>query len=412
MNFEEMLNSRGTSAHREKMPLGEFYRKQVDGKYRYIIDLKPALVDNVKFCEALKANMEWAVRHREKQQVHGELHEDSSGIYEIEMETGNFQTLASVLASNPAIVAQKGFIDEIFKSLTEYLKKMHAEGVYQLCLAPESIFVHKGSSVPMVLTQGSFFQGITDLSALYGDSERYVAPEVMSHGRVDERSDVYALGRLVEYLYETGSMPFEYRKMLKKATAQNPDERFQTLDEMTGALKEHRNTRRMLLAFVAAVALSLLAVWIYIEMVPETSTVEFVEPAPKAQTDDLFGSYYDPEMGIIESDTMPVTDLDRMYQQKAEEIFRKRYAQEADRILSEIYDDKRMNGTEKNYRANSQSMAEELIRLQTEMGEQAGLTEEEAGRIAQEIVDKLTQDKQAQITRRATAKGVQGEEEE
>ena len=186
----------------------------------------------------------------------------------------------------------------------------------------------------------------------------------------------------------------------------------QTLDEMTGALKEHRNTRRMLLAFVAAVALSLLAVWIYIEMVPETSTVEFVEPAPKAQTDDLFGSYYDPEMGIIESDTMPVTDLDRMYQQKAEEIFRKRYAQEADRILSEIYDDKRMNGTEKNYRANSQSMAEELIRLQTEMGEQAGLTEEEAGRIAQEIVDKLTQDKQAQITRRATAKGVQGEEEE
>ena len=181
---------------------------------------------------------------------------------------------------------------------------------------------------------------------------------------------------------------------------------------MAGALKEHRNTRRMLLAFVAAVALSLLAVWIYIEMVPETSTVEFVEPAPKAQTDDLFGSYYDPEMGIIESDTMPVTDLDRMYQQKAEEIFRKRYAQEADRILSEIYDDKRMNGTEKNYRANSQSMAEELIRLQTEMGEQAGLTEEEAGRIAQEIVDKLTQDKQAQITRRATAKGVQGEEEE
>ena len=124
MNFEEMLNSRGTSAHREKMPLGEFYRKQVDGKYRYVIDLKPALVDNVKFCEALKANMEWAVRHREKQQVHGELHEDSSGIYEIEMETGNFQTLASVLASNPAIVAQKGFIDEIFKSLTEYLKNI------------------------------------------------------------------------------------------------------------------------------------------------------------------------------------------------------------------------------------------------------------------------------------------------
>jgi len=405
MNFEEMINSRGASAQREKMPLGEFYRKQVDGKYRYVVDLKPALVDNLKFCEALKANVQWAASHREKQQVHGELHEDSNGIYEIEMETGNFQTLASVLASNPAIVAQKGFIDEIFASLTDYLHKMHAEGVYQLCLAPECVFVHKGGSVPMVLTQGSFFQGITDLSTLYGDSARFVAPEVMSHGKVDERSDVYALGRLVEYLFETGSMPYEYKKMLKKATAENPDERFQTLDAMTSALKEHRNTRRMLYAFAAALVLSLLAVWIYIDMVPEPTAVEFVEPAPKAQGDDPFASYYDPETGLLDGDSIPMTDQDRLYQQKAVEIFRKRYAQEADRILSEIYDDDRLSGTEKNYRAGSQSMADELIRLQTEMGEQAGLTEEESGRIAQEIVSKLTTEKQEQITRRATAKG-------
>lgn len=410
MNFEEILNSRGASAHREKMPLGEFYRKQVDGKYCYVIDLKPVLVDNVKFCEALKTNIEWAAHRHEKQQVHGELHEDSSGIYEIEMETGNFQTLASVLASNPTIVVQKGFIDEIFTSLTEYLGKMHAEGVYQLCLAPESVFVNKGSNMPMVLTQGSFFQGITDLVDLYGDSVRYVAPEVMSHGKVDERSDVYALGRLVEFLFETGSMPFEYKKMLKKATDQNPDQRFQTLDEMAGALKEHRNTRRMLSAFVAAMALSLLAVWIYIDLVPEPTAVEFVEPAPKAQGNYPFGSYYDPETGIIDGDSMQMTDQDRMYQQKAVEIFRKRYAQEADRILSEIYNDERMSGTEKNYRAGSQSMAEELIRLQTELGEQAGLTEEEAGRIGQEIVDKISRDKQEQITRRATAKSAEDEE--
>ena len=122
----------------------------------------------------------------------------------VEMETGNFQTLASVLASNPAIVAQKGFIDEIFKSLTEYLKKMHAEGVYQLCLAPESIFVHKGSSVPMVLTQGSFFQGSTDLSALYdllhrtepeNDAERHIKEDMLyelrsAHGWLTDMEDI------------------------------------------------------------------------------------------------------------------------------------------------------------------------------------------------------------------------------
>lgn len=413
MNFEEILNARqSVITHREKTPLGDFYKKQNEGKYCNVVQLDSDLTDSIVFCEALKADVEWSAQQKDGQQMHGELHEDSSGIYELELETGNFQTLAAVFENNPAIVTNKGFVDRVFSSVAEFLEKMHGEGIYQLCLAPQNIFLRKSSDVPMILMHGSFYQGINDLTVLYADMQDYLAPEVMEHQTVDERSDVYALGRLVEFLYSQGEMPFEYKQIVKKATAPEPDKRFKSIAEMRGTLDNKRNVRRTLIAFIAAVVLSLLAVWIYIDWMPEANTVEFVEPAPRSQSaDDIYGSYYDPEMGMIDEDPTEMTDLDRMYQQKAEEIFRRNYAKEADRILSDIYDNSRMSATEKNYRAGSQSMAEELIKLQTEMGEQAGLTEEEAGRIGQQIVEQITKQKQEQLTHKGYIKSSEEEEE-
>ena len=74
MNFEEMLNvQEGQKPHRESTPLGSYYRRQVDGKYRYVIELRPELTDSIVFCEALKQEQQWSVRQRGKQQLHYEV---------------------------------------------------------------------------------------------------------------------------------------------------------------------------------------------------------------------------------------------------------------------------------------------------------------------------------------------------
>ena len=413
MNFEEMINAREGSMHRETTLIGELHRKQVDGKYHHVVDLNPSLIDSIVFCEALKSDVEWSAKRMEKQQLHGLLHGDSNGVYEIELEAGSFLTLESLLKSNPAIVAQKGFIDEVFTSLVEYLDVLHAEGIYQLCLAPQSVFLRKSSNTPMLLTHGSFYQGMVDLDELYtAEYQKFVAPEVLARESVDERSDVSALGRLIEHLFTQGEITYEYKAMVKKATAENPADRYQSLAAMKSALENKRNTRRSVIVLAAAVVLALLGVWIYVDFMPEQNVVEFVEPAPKSEDDPFGSSYFDPETGLLmEDDASDTSDLDRMYQQKAEEIFRKRYAQEADRILSDIYDNDRLSGSEKNYRAGSHSMAQELIKLQSEMGEEAGLTEVEAGRIGQEIVEKITKDKQAQVSRKGYIRPTEEEEQ-
>ena len=112
MNFEEMLNvQEGQKPHRESTPLGSYYRRQVDGKYRYVIELRPELTDSIVFCEALKQEQQWSVRQRGKQQLHYEVHQDSNDqLYELELEQGQFLTLASLLDQNPAALAGKGFV--------------------------------------------------------------------------------------------------------------------------------------------------------------------------------------------------------------------------------------------------------------------------------------------------------------
>ena len=85
--------------------------------------------------------------------------------------------------------------------------------------------------------------------------------------------------------------------------------------------------------------------------------------------------------------------------QKAEMIYRKRYQKAADEILSKVYNSKHMGSSEKTFMANSQSMAEELLKVQKELAGEAGLPDGLAGRIGHEIVEQLTQQKQKGLSR-------------
>ena len=80
----------------------------------------------------------------------------------------------------------------------------------------------------------------------------------------------------------------------------------------------------------------------------------------------------------------------KAYQAKAEQIFRKQFTKEADRILNKVYNKKEMNLNEKDFMACSRSMTEELAKAESELAKQANLGNEKSQRIASEIIDQLT----------------------
>jgi serine/threonine protein kinase len=272
------------------------------------------------------------------------------------------------------------------------------------------VFVRKGDSAPLVLFHGSFYKNVTDKSSLFAGAESFVAPEVLAGQPFDQRSDVYSLGQLIAFLYSQGSMPFEYKQVVKKATAQNPDKRFKSIDEMRNALAQKRYVRRSVIAMVAAVAVSLLTFYTYVELLPSSDSVDFVEPIPQAEASDPFAEPYNPGIDLNdEGDSLDITD--EMLNAKAEAIYRKRYEKAADEILSKVYNSKHMGSSEKTFMANSQSMAEELVKVQQQLAEETGMPSGLAGRIGHEIVEKLTEQKQKSLTRNGYIRAGQGDDD-
>jgi serine/threonine protein kinase len=402
MNFEEMLAAKNEGKlNKTSLPIGEYYRVQIDGKFRSVINIRPDLDSSIAFSGALKTECERNKTLANKHQLHYTPVVNEKGeIEQLEVEQGVFLSMEQLLNENPAVVAEKGFIDNTLQALVDITTYLHGQGIQHVCYSPKTVMVRKGDRAIMLATHGSFYLSMNDQRGFYGDDAVFVAPEVLEHGSVDERCDVYSIGKFMEAIFEHAGMSVEYRKALKKATSEKPEDRYENPQALLKAVQARRKFMRSALMFLAAVIAALVILEVYLELVPEPTQVEFVKPAPRQATDDLLDDGFQPEdLGVVSADSLTEEDEEahRVYQAKAEEIFRKNYEKEADRILSKIYNKDYMNSTEKAFAAESQSTIEELMKVQQKMGQEASLTPERAQLIASEIIDRVTNQKKKQL---------------
>jgi serine/threonine protein kinase len=402
MNYEEMLAAKNEGKlNKTLLPIGEYYRVQIDGKYRAVIDVRPELNSSIAFSGALKTECERNKTLVNRYQLHyTPVMNENGEVEQLEVEAGVFLSMEQLLNENPAVVAEKGFIDNTLQALVDITTYLHSQGIRHICYSPKTVMVRKGDHAVMLLSHGSFYLAMDDQRGLYGDDAVFVAPEVLEHGTIDDRCDVYSIGKFMETIFQRGGMSVEYDKALKKATSEKPEDRYDTPQALWKAVQSRRSMIRSGLMLLAAVIVALVIFEIYTELVPEPTQVEYVKPAPRQATDDLLDDGFKPEdLGVVSADSLSEEDLEaqRVYKAKAEEIFRKNYEKEADRILSKIYNKDYMNSTEKRFAAESQSTIEELMKVQQKMGQEASLTPERAQLIASEIIERVTNEKKKQL---------------
>ena len=402
MNYEEMLAAKNEGKQNKTLlPIGEYYRIQTEGKYRPVIIVRQELNSSIAFSGALKTECERNKTLVNRYQLHfTPVVSENGEVEQLEVEQGVFFSMEQLLNENPAVVAEKGFIDNTLQALVDITTYLHGQGIRHICYSPKTVMVRKGDHAVMLLSHGSFYMAMDNQRVFYGDDAAYVAPEVLNHGTVDDRCDVYSIGKFMESIFEHVGMSMDYRKALKKATSEKPEDRFDTPQDLWKAVKSNRSMMRSAMMAVAAVVAALVIVELYFELFPEPVQVEYVKPAPRQATDDLLEDGFKPEeLGVVSADSMSEEDLEaqRMYRAKAEEIFRKNYEKEADRILSKIYNKDYMNSTEKQFAAQSQSTIEELMKTQQKMGREASLTPERSQLIASEIIERITNEKKKQL---------------
>ena len=403
MNYEEILEQKtAAKAKTARLPLGNFSKRLIGEKYQNVLDLRPQLFDNIKFRGALDNECDTNPKLRHKNQLHFELDIQDSQHPMLLMEQGNFITLAQLIQEQPAIVAEKGFIDDLISQLLDITEFLHSQQIWHVCFAPQNILIRKGDHAPMLLSHGSFYLGLKKTADMYEGMERFVAPEVLNDGTVDNRCDIFSLGCLIDWIFEMAEIPYAYEKVAKRAQNDKPEGRYQTVADMRKALKRKRDFHKTLLTLVGALVVALLVVGLYFELMPEPTNVEYVKPAPRQATDDLIEDGFDPaELGVVSGDTLIMTEEERRnqaeYEAKAEQIFRKRFTEEADRVLSKIYNNEHMNSSEKKFLSDMSSVNEELLRLQVSIGDEAGISAARSQLIATQIVESLTEQKKKKL---------------
>lgn len=409
MNFEQLIETReARKTIRIRMPYGYFHKRLIDGRYSNFMTFHDELTDSMSFTKAVKAESEAIAKIKDRHQLHFTPNEGDEGIFAIAVEVGHFVTIGQYLNDNPAIVAQPDFISRTINDLFGFTIKLNEQGIYHLCFSPSNVLLRKNDQMVCLLNHGSFYLK-TDQDVLYEEDEAFVAPEVMKQGQADARSEVYALGKFVEWLYQSSGIPVELKKVVDKATKPEPENRYESVDEMRQAMARFAGLRRTVTAGIAAVVIALVVLGLFMYLLPSPDAIEYVkpvnEPIPDEMVDDevLLDIGADADSATIarivasekhRQDSIGVDERKmRTFNAKAEAIFRKQFTKAADDILNKVYSSDKMNMSEKEFMVRSKAMTEELAKKQEELSRMSGLSADRSQRMASEIVDQLTDKK-------------------
>ena len=121
------------------------------------------------------------------------------------------------------------------------LEALHKRGIVHRDVKPENVMIEKTGRVVLIDFNASRVQSDANKDTVIMGTVGYVAPEQLGLSQTDARTDIYSAGVLYNVML-TGQHPSvdmasgKAGRIIRKCTAINPDERYQTAKELGEAL--------------------------------------------------------------------------------------------------------------------------------------------------------------------------------
>lgn len=233
---------------KESLPVSGFmceaYRVKIYGKLHFLKKLKPEHEDNILFREALRKEFEIGFRLEHPNIVrYVSFHDD-----EILMEYVDGEDLLAFLKNHPTYFDDAEHFDKFVGQLLSALQYLHDNQVLHLDLKPENIMLTRiGCDVKVVDLGCCYSDTFVDST---GYTTQYAAPEQLAGRKVDVRTDIYAVGKILELLPHH---PTIYNKVIKRCLDKNPQNRYQTIAELQKALSVRNYNKKKIVAAVSIV---------------------------------------------------------------------------------------------------------------------------------------------------------------
>lgn len=226
------------------------YSVKLYGKLHFLKRLKAEHVNDVRYQEALQKEFETGYR-LEHQGLPRYISKTDDGIL---MEYVDGETLTERITRNPSYFNQKN-TKKFILQLLDVVQYLHAHQVLHLDLKPDNILLTRiDNDVKLIDLGCCYTDTFTDTQ---GHTKGYAAPEQLREEATDERTDIYAIGKIIE------SLPghYIYNNVIARCIAESPQDRYQSIDEIIHDISRGRGYLRYVTAFVSvAVLLSLLII--------------------------------------------------------------------------------------------------------------------------------------------------------
>ncbi len=230
--------------------------------------LSAQYADDANFVTRFRREAQAAARlnHPNLVQVYDTGSDD--GVHYIVMEYVDARTVADFLAGGGRIMPERAV--ELAEAVCDALSVAHAQGVIHRDVKPANIMVTRNGQVKVTdfgIARVTSNETVAQTAAVLGTAS-YLSPEQAQGGTVDQRSDLYSLG-CVLYEMLTGQPPFtadspvavaskhvlehpeppsgrnpdvspELDAVVMRALSKNPDNRYQSAQEMKEDLERAR----------------------------------------------------------------------------------------------------------------------------------------------------------------------------
>lgn len=228
------------------------YRVRLYGKLHFLKRQKPDLRTHPQYVAALQKEFEtgYGLDHPNLVRY---ISKADNGIL---MDYIDGETLGQFAEHYPDYFKSRRNADRFLRQLLSVVGYLHSHQIVHLDLKPANILITRvGNDVKLVDLGYCYTDCYTDTT---GRTDKYAAPEQLDgSAMVDARTDIYAIGRILQTL----PCAYHYNKVIRRCTAKNPADRYQNVDEVEQALAPKNNYH-----------------WLWLLLIPLAASLLFLLP--------------------------------------------------------------------------------------------------------------------------------------
>ena len=236
------------------------YKVRIDGRLLFMKRLRPELRNDNRYRDIFYKEFNIGKGIKSPYVVeYVDIKDDASGLY-ILMEYITGSTLQDKLAREPEYFLREENVKRLLLQLCEALKALHKENVAHLDISLNNIIISQTSNELKLLDLGFCLSNYDDYNLGY--SPKFSAPEIASGNvkEIDARTDIYAVGRILQYIEEKSGAKFSgcLQRIKERCLQPSKEKRYNNVDEIIAAINYYEKRGKYL--GVAAVALVMLGI--------------------------------------------------------------------------------------------------------------------------------------------------------